>query len=61
MPVITVDGPALQVDKKRTLVRQLTDVAVSVYDIKHIVVLIKENDPENVGVDGELVADRNRG
>ncbi len=61
MPVITVDGPALQVDKKRTLVKQLTDVAVGVYDIKHIVVLIKENDPENVGVDGELVADRNRG
>jgi len=61
MPVITVDGPALQVDKKRTLVRQLTDVAVSVYDIKHIVVLIRENATENVGVDGELVADRNRG
>ncbi len=34
MPVITVEGPALQVDKKRTLVKQLTAVGVSVYDIR---------------------------
>jgi len=60
MPTITVEGPRIDVAKKRDLVKRLTDVAVDIYDIKHIVVLIKENAPENVGVDGELVADRKR-
>jgi 4-oxalocrotonate tautomerase len=59
MPTITVEGPPLgDVDRKRDLVRRLTDVAVDVYAIEHIVVLIKENVPENVGVDGTLVCDR---
>ena len=61
MPVITVEGPAIrEVDKKRALVKGLTDVAVEVYGIEHIVVLIKENAPENVGVSGTLIADRER-
>jgi 4-oxalocrotonate tautomerase len=59
MPVITVEGPAIrEVDRKRALVKGLTDVAAEVYGIKHIVVLIRENEPENVGVSGELIADR---
>ncbi|MBN1917743.1 MAG: tautomerase family protein [Verrucomicrobia bacterium] len=58
MPTITVEGPRIDVAKKRDLVKRLTDVAVDVYAIKNIVVLIKENSPENVGVNGELVADR---
>jgi 4-oxalocrotonate tautomerase len=58
MPTITVEGPRIDVARKRNLVKRMTDVAVDVYDIKHIVVLIKENAPENVGVDGELVVDR---
>ena len=59
MPTITVEGPPIKdLDRKRQLVRQLTDVAVEVYRIKHIVVLIGENAPENVGVNGELILDR---
>ncbi len=58
MPVITVEGPALTVEKKRELVKRLTNVAVDVYQIERIVVLIRENPPENVGVEGTLVADR---
>jgi len=59
MPTITVEGPILRdVEKKRELVRRLTDVAKDVYRIEHIVVLIKENPSENVGVNGVLVADR---
>lgn len=59
MPTITVEGPIIRdIEKKRELVRRLTDVATDVYHIEHIVVLIKENPSENVGVNGVLVADR---
>ena len=35
MPLITVDGPRIDVARKRDLVRRMTDVAVDVYGIKH--------------------------
>jgi len=60
MPTITVEGPQLGVDKKRELVKKLTQAAVDVYNIEHIIVLIKENPPENVGLSGELLADRRK-
>lgn len=60
MPTITVEGPPLELDKKRMLVKKLTQAAAEVYNIEHIIVLIKENPPENVGLSGELLADRNR-
>jgi 4-oxalocrotonate tautomerase len=41
-------------------VKQLTEAAVEVYRNKHITVLIRENPPENVGVSGQLLADRRR-
>jgi len=61
MPAITVEGPPIPVDKKRRLVSGLWEVAKGVYDDirpEAIVVLIKENEAENVGVGGELLADR---
>jgi 4-oxalocrotonate tautomerase len=58
MPTITVEGPPISVQQKRQLVKALTEVAVNVYRIEHITVLIKENPPENVGVEGQLLADR---
>ncbi len=62
MPTITVEGPPLrEIEKKRDLARRLTDTAVEVYGIEHIVVLIKENAPENVGVGGVLICDRKKG
>jgi 4-oxalocrotonate tautomerase len=60
MPTIIVEGPPIGVEQKRQLVKKLTEVAVEVYRIEHISVLIKENPPENVGVDGQLLADRKR-
>ncbi|NQT83222.1 tautomerase family protein [bacterium] len=60
MPLITVEGPRIQeVERKRELVRKLTDTAFEVYGIdrEHIIVLIRENDPENVGAGGQLIAD----
>ena len=61
MPIITIEGPAIKdLDKKRKLVEALTDAADNTYDLPKgtIVVLIKENIPENVGVGGELIVDR---
>ncbi len=58
MPTIRVDGPPLDIEKKRELVRRLTDVAIDIYKIEHIVVLIRENAPDNVGVNGELIIDK---
>jgi 4-oxalocrotonate tautomerase len=55
-----VDGPPIDIERKRQLVKKLTDVAVEVYGIPHIVVLIRENPPENVGVEGQLIADRKK-
>lgn len=61
MPIITVDGPAVEeVGKKREFVRDVTDAATRLYGFpeKMIAVLIRENRPENVGVGGQLVIDR---
>lgn len=61
MPTINVDGPTItDIDKKRTLVRDITTAATKAYGLPAatIVVVIKENQPENVGVGGILVADR---
>ncbi len=60
MPTITIDGPKLGVERKRKLVKTVYDAAYEVYGIEHIVVLIRENPPENVGVGGVLIADRRK-
>jgi 4-oxalocrotonate tautomerase len=60
MPTILVDGPPISVEQKRELVKRLTEVAVKVYRIEHITVLVRENPPENVGVNGQLLADRRK-
>lgn len=61
MPNINIEGPVIQdLGKKRTLVKELTEAAVKAYGLpkEAIVVLIKENSPENVGVAGELIIDK---
>lgn len=59
MPIISVEGPPIkEIERKRQLVKELTDVAAKIYKIEHIVVLIRENAPENVGVNGKLIADQ---
>ena len=61
MPNISIEGPVIKdVDKKKILVQELTDAATKAYGLPRetIVVLIKENSPENVGVGGKLLIDR---
>jgi 4-oxalocrotonate tautomerase len=63
MPTITVEGPPIaDLDVKRGLVKALTDAAEEAYGIPRqaYVVLLKENASENVGVGGELLADRHK-
>ena len=64
MPNITFDGPRItDLDKKRELVRSVTDAAIKAYGLpkQAMVVVLKENPPENVGIGGELLADRKPG
>jgi len=58
MPIITVEGPPLTVEQKRDFAKRLTDVAIDIYKIEHIIVLIRENKPENVASNGELICDK---
>ena len=60
MPNITLEGPRIKdVGTKRELVKTVTDAAVKAYGLpaQTIVILIKENQPENVGVGGQLIVD----
>jgi len=64
MPTITVEGPPIRdIERKRKLVEEITDASHKAYGLPKdiIVVVIKENLPENVGVGGKLLIDRNRG
>ena len=60
MPTVIVEGPKIPIEKKRQLVEGLTQVASEIYGIdkKHIIILIRENPPENVGVGGKLLSER---
>lgn len=61
MPVITLEGPKItDLTTKRTLVKSLTTAAAQAYGFpeEKIVILIRENKPENVSVGGTLVSDR---
>lgn len=60
MPIITIEGPPIRdIDTRRALVRDLTDVAARAYGLprEKMIVLIRENTPEQVAVGGELIAD----
>ena len=61
MPNITFDGPRIaDLARKRELIKSVTDAAVKAYGLpkQAMVVVLKENLPENVGIGGELLADR---
>ena len=60
MPLITIEGPVIKdTETKRQLVKDITETVADSYEFpkETIVVLIKENSPENVGVGGQLVID----
>lgn len=61
MPTITAEGPPIRdLQKKRTMVKEMTEAATKAYGLpaQTIVVVVKENLPENVAVGGQLICDR---
>lgn len=61
MPNISLSGPRIEsLEIKRELVRTITAAAVKAYQLpaETIVIVIKENAPENVSVGGQLIIDR---
>ncbi|ADC65163.1 4-oxalocrotonate tautomerase family enzyme [Ferroglobus placidus DSM 10642] len=59
MPVIIFEGPKLSREQKSELVEKFTEIASNVTGIgrEAFVVLIKENEPDNVGVGGKLLSE----
>lgn len=60
MPVITLDGPKLKREQKSALVKEFTKAASQVTNLPEsaFVVIIRESDPDNVGVGGQLLSDK---
>ena len=57
MPSVIIEGPKIDVETKRKVVKKLTEVIRELYRVEHVSVVIHENELENVGVDGELLSD----
>ena len=57
-----IEGPPRDVETKRKLVKQFTKIFKEIYgypdSFTSITVIIRENVPENVGANGELLIDR---
>lgn len=61
MPIINIDGPPIaDLAVRRALVEELTAAAAKAYALpaEKIIVLIRENTPQQVAVGGTLLADR---
>ncbi len=62
MPVLTFEGPPIEdIEKKRSFVKGLTDVVCASFPNiprKAILVLLKENRPDNVANGGQLLLDQ---
>jgi 4-oxalocrotonate tautomerase len=60
MPHIVVNGPPLaDLNKRRVLVKGITDVIQNVYEVPRqaIVIVIREDSPSNVSSGGVLLSD----
>ena len=62
MPVITVDSPKLTTEQKAELVKSFSESASKVMGlpVTAMVIIIRETDPENVGVGDCLLCDLRR-
>ncbi len=58
MPVITMESAKLSKEQKQTLVKEFTETAARVTGIaeKDFYVFIRENDPDNVSIGGQLLS-----
>jgi 4-oxalocrotonate tautomerase len=62
MPVITVDGPKMSKEQKAQLVKSFSESAAEIMEIpvEAMVIIIRETDPENVGLGNCLLCDVRR-
>ncbi len=62
MPTIFFYGPKLDKDKSREMIKSFTDTASRLTGLNRsaFVVYLRESGPENVGVGGELLGDRQK-
>ncbi len=64
MPVITIEGPPRDIETKRKLVKQFTRIFKEIYgypeDFPHVTIIIRENSPENIGTNSELLVDKKK-
>jgi 4-oxalocrotonate tautomerase len=60
MPVITLDGPFLSIEKKEQIVKEFTELASEITKIpkEAFVIFIKENAYENMGQGGILISEK---
>jgi len=60
MPVIIVEGNVLDLNKKREYIKALTKITAETYNLPEsaVTILIKENEPMNIGVAGKLLIDK---
>ena len=58
MPVITMESAKLSKEQKQTLVKEFTETAARLPGIaeKDFYVFIRENDPDNVSIGGQLLS-----
>jgi len=61
MPVIIVESNKINTEKKRELVKSITEITAKVYELPEntVTVLIKELEGENIGVGGNLLSEIN--
>ncbi len=60
MPVITIEGPAISLEKKEKLAKEITQLASEIMSIpkEAYVVFIKENPLENMAQGGILISEK---
>jgi 4-oxalocrotonate tautomerase family enzyme len=60
MPHISIEGPALSLDKKRILVEKITEIASDAYNIppEKFMIHLLEFPKENTGSGGVLLSDK---
>jgi len=60
MPVITVEAGKMDKNQKELLVKELTQKASEILNIppQAFVTLLKENNPDNIGVGGQLLSEK---
>jgi 4-oxalocrotonate tautomerase len=59
MPNVYIEGPPVNAEQKREMALEMTETAARVYGVpkQAIVVVVRENPPENVCVGSRMVCD----